>query len=283
MLGMQQQQQARGLAGILPGAAAPHDMPCNGDDPSANSFTSSCSVVTAGGSSFLPMLPTPMASGADALYNQMPGAAGMAGSSSPLLMASSTGMLAPLQQQQVMMPANHAYLLQLQLQQQQDLQQQARLQALQLQLQQQQSNVRAALRGMEQQRGMGYAASSAMGSASNSFEGYPLAAFNSAPTGFPAAGAAAVAVQPGINYRISAGSAPGEDASASFVVLQDSLANSMANMSMGGGINFAGGTCVIGPDNSGSNALGVSESMLAAAGQQQQQQQRSSGVVESWL
>jgi hypothetical protein len=40
---------------------------------------------------------------------------------------------------------------------------------------------------------------------------------------------------------------------------------------------------MIGPDNSGSNALGVSDSVLAAVGQQQQQQQRGLGAVESWL
>jgi hypothetical protein len=293
MLGVQQQQQFRGLAGVLPGVATPQNMPWNvpSDDRSAGSFTSSCSVVTAGGSSFLPMLPNPtgIVSGTDALYVQMPGAAGMVGSSSPLIMVAGNNMLAPLQQQQVMMPANQAYLLQVQqqqqLQQQHDMQQQARLQALQLELQQQQNNVRAALRGMEQQQGisapMGFGAPAAMGSASNSFEGYPLSAFNSAPAGFPVAAAAAMAGQPGINTRISAGSTPREDVSASFTGLQNGLVNSMANISIGGGINFASGT-VIGPDNSGSNALGVSDSVLAAVGQQQQQQ-RGSGAVESWL
>jgi hypothetical protein len=246
MLGVQQ-QQFRGFAGMLRGVATPQNMPWNvpSDDRSAGSFTSTCSVVTAGGSSFLPMLPNPtgIVGGTDALYVQMPGAAGMVGSSSPLIMVAGNNMLAPLQQQQqVMMPANQAYLLQLQqqqqqLQQQHDMQQQARLQALQLELQQQQNNVRAALRGMEQQQGisapMGFGAPAAMGSASNSFEGYPLSAFNSAPAGFPVAAAAAMDGQPGINTRISAGSTPREDVFASFTGLQNGLVNSMANMSIG--------------------------------------------------
>ncbi|WIA29524.1 hypothetical protein OEZ86_012024 [Tetradesmus obliquus] len=233
---MQQQQQFRSFGGAMPAVAAA-DMswgtPAE-DRSSSSSFTSSCSVVTAGGTSFLPMLPNsaPVVSSGDALYAQMPGGGYGCSSSSPLLLSSGNNILAPVQQQQMLLPGNQAYLLQLQLQQQQfqqqqqqfqqqqQLQQQAKLQVLQMELQQQQNNVRAALRGMEQQQGNG-------------------------------------------------------------------LINSMANMRISSGINFASGPCIVGIDNSSNQALAVSESVLAAAGQQQQQQQpqqqRSSGMVESWL
>jgi hypothetical protein len=221
--------------------------------------------------------PAPVVSNTDALYVQMPGAGMGVSSSSPLLMSSGSDILAPVQQQ-MMLPANQAYLLQLQLQQQQHLQQQAKLQALQMELQQQQNNVRAALHGMEQQQRVSTPqslAAAAAAAGSSSFEGYPLTAFSSASAGFPAT---TVNGQPGS----SSAAMPAADASADFVCLQNGLANSMANMSIGGGINFASGQCIVGIDNSGNNALAVSESMLAAAGQQQQQQ-RNSGLVESWL
>jgi hypothetical protein len=252
---LQQQQQFRGLVGALPAAAA-QDMAWGGpaEDRSSGSFTSTCSVVTANGSSFLPMLPNPAptVSTADALYVQMPNAS--MGSSSPLLMQSGNDVLAPMQQQ-MMLPSTQAYLMQLQIQQQQ-LQQQAKLQALQRELQQQQNSVRAALRGMEHQgvstpQGLAAAAAAAAAAGSNSFEGYPLAAFSSAPASFPAS---AVAGQPGS----SSASMQAEDAASTFVCLQNGLASSMANMSIGGGINFASGPCVVGIDNSGSNALGAS-------------------------
>ncbi|WIA09439.1 hypothetical protein OEZ85_008843 [Tetradesmus obliquus] len=268
LMGMQmqqQQQQFRSFGGAMPAVAAADMSWGTSAEDRSSSFTSSCSVVTAGGTSFLPMLPNsaPVVSSGDALYAQMPGGGYGCSSSSPLLLSSGNNILAPVQQQQMLLPGNQAYLLQLQLQQQQfqqqqqqfqqqqQLQQQAKLQVLQMELQQQQNNVRAALRGMEQQQGVSTPQGLAAAAGSSSFEGYPLTAFSSSPPSFPVAAATG---QPGGS---SACMLP-QDGSGDFVCLQNGLINSMANMGISSGINFASGQCIVGIDNSSSQALAVS-------------------------